>query len=331
MEVVYSSATRPAPHADIQLVREDNVQVAVFIGAVGAPPSAAAHKTDDGLMTPTSTVPDTSAVLEPNLCMVPSSTNVMVCFEPVRDVPVDVLMHDTLDIVDCSGSDAFASMSAPQDRLEGTDTAVTNEDEQQLVCVRVEADDHNYVINTSPMLLIQATLGVDDDRIINNNEVLLPLKLLESSVSASTELYVPPLLPLFTEAMVAWGTLLNQLSGMCPDLGSATTRSLLPWDPREETWVSRYSVLCRGTSVKHLNVELSDSYDHHQHPGGLLRYLFDNIVPFLISRAIQQRFMDGYKVTTVVSQLLISIIRYNDVVLWPFFLSATGNLIHFLP
>ncbi|KAM0922057.1 hypothetical protein ACQ4PT_006424 [Festuca glaucescens] len=331
MAVVYSPVTRPAPHTDIQLVCEDDVQAVEFTGAIGAPLSAAVHKADDGLTTPTSTVLDTSAVVEPNLYMAQPSTSSVVRLQPVRDVPVDILTHDTLDIVNSSGSDALASMAAPQDRPEGTDIAVTNEDEQQLVCARAEADDHSYVTNMSLMLLSQATFGVDDDHIVNNHEVLLPLKLLDLSVSASTELYVPPLLPQFTEAMVAWGTLLNQLSGMCSDHGSAITRSLLPWDSREETRVSGDSVLRRGTSVKHLNVELLDSYSHHHQPGGLLWYLFDSVVPFLISRAIQQKFMDRYRVTATVSRLLSSVVRYNEVVLLPFFLSATGNLIHFLP
>lgn len=112
MAVVYSSVTRPTPHTDIHLVCEDDVQAVAFTGAPGVPPSAAVHKADDSHTTPTSTVLDTSAVVEPNLYRAPPSTSSVLRLEPVRDVPVYVLTQDTLDIVDSSASDALASMSA---------------------------------------------------------------------------------------------------------------------------------------------------------------------------------------------------------------------------
>jgi hypothetical protein len=97
---------------------------------------------------------------------------------------------------------------------------------------------------------------------------------------------------------------------MCSDLDIATTRSFLPWDPAEETGVSRDCVLSsyssRGASLKKLNADVEDSYDYHQQPGELLSYLFDSAGPFAVSRSKQQECMDRYSVTAVVSRLLIN-------------------------
>ena len=171
-----------------------------------------------------------------------------------------------------------------------------------LVAARNVVDDHSFVTGTSAMSFTLAAIVVDDGRVANTYAVLLPFKLLVP-LSKNKETYLSPLLPKFTQAMVAWGSYANQLhatySGMCSGLGWGRTHSvcLFPWDPGQKPVVLRDFVLNRDipwdACIKKLNIDSSGSYDHRQKPGQYMEHLVACASAFFAEQHYVEEFLLG--------------------------------------